>query len=851
MSRSKHNDHSTAPAESDIAIFGSSPGAVTTAVHLARRGLRVFLCHSGGFLGGSVTAGLASLPPEMTAGPVAEIPDIGELLARARRRVAVCEERDTPHPEAFKIVLDEYATTEANLRLRFHTQPVAVALDSRGTSIRAVQLHSKNGFETVIAREFIDASTTGQMEQLVRDKCRSRHRGVGKNGYDRPPLRYCVGRATLGNVYHVAATATLVPSFNSFSVHFNGKEARPGTALSVRQKFRESYRRTSTRLWVPSGSADLTGGCVELEDGGLWTERRLTIRFLAERGSAAAWEFRRHLETALGFLRREVAGFEDVFVVQTASALSHSPIKPWRVSGTMNARPVATGFSPEADGCYRCKRLVPATGSRSETAEALPAKTLQDFRIHETPAIATKPDRASLQSPEVRNLHRLPDDLWWDESTSVLVEGTGLSLLFAPHVEKAVGSLKPETGSRPAASGKADSREKITFSSSRESADSEATGTDDFDVAVIGGGPSGVAAAVAAARHGARVVLVEQSGELGGSGSTGGVTSFAGGSRGGIYEEVLDALHRQGYKFPPNQAFDPEGFRLVLDHLVRAAGVAVRFGCVLCSVETRERIIRALTVFRDGKMERIHAAVVIDCSGDGDVAKAAGVPVFLGREQDRLTQPCSLMYQVAMDTGRRHLNLFWKIPHGRFLINATRVAADGTNAEHLTRAEIEGRRQMWDQMDTLRKHFDYRLVQSGPRIGIRETRRIEGEYTLTMEDVVAGRYFHDHIGKCDYFLDIHNPTGARGTKARRVPSYDIPYRSLVPRCVDNLLAAGRCISMTHEAMSSLRVMPPCFIIGQAAGTAAALAFRAGVPVRELDVRFLQSALISDGMDLSH
>jgi hypothetical protein len=205
---------------------------------------------------------------------------------------------------------------------------------------------------------------------------------------------------------------------------------------------------------------------------------------------------------------------------------------------------------------------------------------------------------------------------------------------------------------------------------------------------------------------------------------------------------------------------------------------------------------------------------------------------------------------------RDNILCFRTTREGEVHFNQTRlVGVDGTSSEDLTKAEIEGRRQMWEFLEFLRRDvpgFEEAEIQmSGPQVGIRETRRVIGEYILTEEDVLEGRKFDDCIARGSYPIDIHNPTGS-GTVIKRLPpgaSYDIPYRCLVPLGVNNLLIAGRPISATHEAHSSLRIMPICIAVGQAAGTAAALCAKADIRPGELDIALLQSTLRAQGANL--
>jgi hypothetical protein len=287
----------------------------------------------------------------------------------------------------------------------------------------------------------------------------------------------------------------------------------------------------------------------------------------------------------------------------------------------------------------------------------------------------------------------------------------------------------------------------------------------------------------------------------------------------------------------------------------------------------------------------VRAAVTIDCTGDGDVAVQAGAPFEIGRE-DALVQPMTLMFRVvefqraaferyvdahpqewrgvhglwdlvrkATEAGELDLPrediLFFATPHEREIsVNSTRVTRVlGTEVWDLTYAERAGRRQMRQIAAFFRKYvpgFEAAYVaQSGVQVGVRETRRILGEYQLSAEDVLGARKFDDAIARGAYPIDIHNPKGS-GTVLKRLPpgeAYDIPLRCLLPQRTQALLVAGRCISGTHEAHSSYRVMPIVMATGQAAGVCAALAATRGTLPRELPVHDVQAELLRQGASI--
>jgi len=395
-------------------------------------------------------------------------------------------------------------------------------------------------------------------------------------------------------------------------------------------------------------------------------------------------------------------------------------------------------------------------------------------------------------------------------------------------------------------------------------------------VVVAGGGPAGIAAAVAAARRGVPAVLVERYGFLGGMATAGLVNPFMMWDPegeplvGGVFQEMVERMRALGgYSSPrePN-AFDPEVFKVVADELCLEAGVQVRLHTLVTNVVVRNGRITSVGSESKSGSDRLRARVYVDCTGDADLAYRAGVPCDYGREQDGIAQPMTLnfrmanvdiermppreeinrLYDTAKAEGRVHcprenVLFFYATQPGVVHFNTTRVTGrSGADAGDLTGAEIEARRQTRELVSFLVRDvagFEKAyLQQTAAQIGIRETRRIRGEYTLTADDVLTARKFPDGIARSSYPIDIHSPTGA-GTVIRNLPRgdyYEIPYRCLVPVRVDNLLVAGRCVSATHEAHASLRVMPQCFAMGEAAGTAAALAVKRAIPPREVDGR---------------
>jgi hypothetical protein len=284
--------------------------------------------------------------------------------------------------------------------------------------------------------------------------------------------------------------------------------------------------------------------------------------------------------------------------------------------------------------------------------------------------------------------------------------------------------------------------------------------------------------------------------------------------------------------------------------------------------------VRAVRVFHKGGVEDLSADIVIDSTGDGDIAAWGGAPVEIGREPDNACQPMTTSFRMAnVDIGRipdgKEINRLFDVAKSRgeiknprenilkfFTIhpdvmhfNSTRVVGKSPlDGWTLTEAELEGRRQVAELASFLIRSvagFEHAyLMAIGPQIGVRESRRILGKYVLTADDVIKGRKFDDGVACGSYAIDIHNPSGT-GTKMVYLDEgiyYHIPYRCLVPDRVDNLLIASRCISATHEAHSSMRVMPTVWGIGHAAGAAAALCIKVNNLPSALDTVRLRTVL---------
>jgi len=405
------------------------------------------------------------------------------------------------------------------------------------------------------------------------------------------------------------------------------------------------------------------------------------------------------------------------------------------------------------------------------------------------------------------------------------------------------------------------------------------------EVVVVGGGVAGVAAAVSAARCGVETLLIERYGFLGGTATASSVRVFMNfylKSKplvGGIMLEVIERLEGLGGYDRRSKVFDPELMKVVLEDMALESGVKLLYHTEFIDVVMQGNVLRGVVIHNKAGTQLVMSKVVVDATGDGDVAVAAGCPYKMGRDVDGLTQPMTLIFELAnvkeefmpsndvlnsefervkrsgkLDIPRENV-LWFKTPYkGLIFFNTTRIVrVNGTDPDDLTKAEIEGRRQMLSFVSWLKKTFpkafgDSYIAKSGPQIGVRETRRIVGEYVLTEDDVLSAKKFPDTVCRANYPIDIHNPLG-EGTVIKHPPRgdyYEIPYRCLVPKSVENLLVTGRCISATHEALAAIRIMPTCIGLGQAAGVAAALSVKLGVRPRYLSVELLRETLKEQG-----
>lgn len=419
------------------------------------------------------------------------------------------------------------------------------------------------------------------------------------------------------------------------------------------------------------------------------------------------------------------------------------------------------------------------------------------------------------------------------------------------------------------------------------------------DVVVVGGGPAGLVAAIAAARNGADTILIEKHGFLGGMATAGMVanfmTFFAGENQiiRGIPEELVSRLVAAGASEGHSQSplgrsgalidkvqFEPEMLKCIADELILESGAGVLFHSWMVGVLKEGNNCQGVFIENKSGRQAILGKVIVDATGDGDVAVKAGVLFEEGEAKNGQLQPVTLMFRLSNVDLRTLYSLSYEernriieegcakkeIPVDRFMpihlptynpgaiiLNITRIGGvDATNAEALSQAEIEGRRQVLRIVSFLKRNMpglgNSFLSGIAPQIGVRETRRICGEYTLTGEDVLKSRNFEDNIARAAYPIEFHDPKGAGVTHQfpEQGASYEIPYRCLLPRDVDYLLVAGRPVSATREAHAAIRVQATCMAMGQAAGTAAALAVKSGVTPRKISLELLRNTLKEQG-----
>lgn len=444
------------------------------------------------------------------------------------------------------------------------------------------------------------------------------------------------------------------------------------------------------------------------------------------------------------------------------------------------------------------------------------------------------------------------------------------------------------------------------------------------DVVVVGGGPAGICAAIAAARCGVKALLIEQAGFCGGMATQGLVGPFMTcyDRKGekmiirGLFSEIVDRMVQRGFAIHPSQIragtaftswitvghdhvtpFESEGLKLILDEMLMEAGVEVLYHTSFLEPVLENNAVTEIVVSSKKGLERIRGKVFIDCSGDGDLAARSGVPFEMGNEELNLMQPATMFFQICnVDSnaveadiqanlhnfyrkdGVNYRSFHWRVSQARengdwnlervsiglfrmpkpdeWGVNTSRLMnIDSTDNQSLTRAEVEGRSQADQILRFLRKYVpgceDARIKATASHVGIRESRHIRGEYRLTAEDLIQAKVPADSILLAANSVDVHGRFGPTSNEYVPIEGdyYGVPFRSLVPVGVEQLLVAGRCVSADSTAAGAIRVMPPCMAMGQAAGTAAALAIKNACQVRRVDPVTLRSVLKENGVFL--
>lgn len=415
-----------------------------------------------------------------------------------------------------------------------------------------------------------------------------------------------------------------------------------------------------------------------------------------------------------------------------------------------------------------------------------------------------------------------------------------------------------------------------------------------FDLIVVGGGLTGVAAAVSAAREGLSVLLIEQSGCLGGAMSTNLVYPFMrywtdqpDGDKKWLSAGIFTEMCRRAHRYIPagtNTDFSPEAFKIALDDMTEEAGVTVLYHASLFKVHTDGRQIKAVSAATKAGEMIFEGDFFVDATGDGDLLAFAGCRFQLGRESDGLCQPMTTCFRLANvgqgNADKKALNstinevykalkaqgkienpredVLWfrgkALGSGIAHFNTTRIIKlDPTDPFQVSRGERLARKQIFEMLEFLKTSGipafkDAQIVSIASSIGVRESRKLKGEHILTVEELKNCTKFPDAIALGNYDVDIHNPEGSGTSHYYFAPGtyYTIPYRSLLPREFDNLLVGGRCISATHEAQASIRIMPICATLGQAAGTAIAVASSTGANTHTVDIDRVRALLRENG-----
>lgn len=441
------------------------------------------------------------------------------------------------------------------------------------------------------------------------------------------------------------------------------------------------------------------------------------------------------------------------------------------------------------------------------------------------------------------------------------------------------------------------------------------------DVVVVGGGPAGMCAAIAAAREGVRVILIEQGGFCGGMATKGLVGPFMTcyDAKGetmiirGLFKEIVERMVARGFAIHPEQVhggtaftswikighehvtpFEPEGLKIIIDEMLTEAGVKILYHTDFIHPVLDNNTISGILVSSKRGLEIIEATVVIDCTGDGDVAYRSGVPYEMGNQELNLIQPATMFFHISnvdpdaveadiqaniqnfyRKDGVNYRSFHWRVTQARengdwdlnrvsigmfrmpkpdeWCVNTSRImGVNSTDNESLTNAELIGRQQVYKILHFLQKYVpgceNARIKSIASHIGIRESRHIQGDYRLTAEDLLNSKVPEDSILLAANSVDVHGRFGPTSNEYVPIKGkyYGVPYRCLIPKGIEQLLIAGRCVSADSTAAGAIRVMPPCMGMGEAAGVAAALSVKEGITVRRIDVQNLRKVLKDRG-----
>lgn len=436
------------------------------------------------------------------------------------------------------------------------------------------------------------------------------------------------------------------------------------------------------------------------------------------------------------------------------------------------------------------------------------------------------------------------------------------------------------------------------------------------DVVVCGGGCAGVIAAIACSRSGAKTILLEKNSVIGGTATSGLVGPFMtcfdpDGNHQlvkGIFDEMIRRMEKKGGAIHPSKTgkvssygcyiklrhnnvtpFHPEALKMVMMEMLIESGVELHLGISILDVEMKQDQIRSVITFDGSQLVSFEGKQFIDCTGDAYVSVRAGVPcdmedvknglqpmtlffwiynaddqkieAYLSQDEENRYLPYHKLIETAREKkqfpiNRNKIGMYHMVNEGEWRLNTTRIqGVNPVEEEDLTNAYLDGLKQVEFLMEffkTLPGLEHARIAQSGAVMGVRESRRIRGEYILTEQDLINNTDFKDGVVLCSYPVDLHPATGSlTGTSYKKETTdvaavYQIPYRILLPQNVENLLVAGRCVSATHEALGAIRIMPAVFAMAQAAGTAAALCIQYGCTPKTLPIETLKQQLNADG-----